>query len=403
MGLRRRQLASAVIPGAIIAITEALAIVLDSDDSDDGRSHRRPASRRFSMRQSFFYVADNDSIFDEGWFRNQFRCSKASFDRICGMIEANWHICHEPLGHNAVFLVRDRTAVTMFYLTHPGSLSEAASVFGMSKTTALRSVKQIVDVLVSVILPQIIRLPQCDQDWSRLIKGFENICGFPDCCLAVDGSIFEIERPYDYDGWYCRKGFPALNIQLVVDHKARVRSVDIRPGSANDKAVFNYSHFGTNLAKTIPAGKHIVADAGYTLSDCVMIPYPVVEFMDPEEAWYNYLHSRTRITVERAIGMIKNRFRIFKVPLNQKADDQEGRTEAEEMSRVVAACLVLHNILIDLQDPTDIIAGERSDQQGNQAEEEAEARRPNADSNLKRDQIKEYLQANKAFKKANYD
>lgn len=84
----------------------------------------------------------------------------------------------------------------------------------------------------------------------------------------------------------------------------------MRPGSANDRVIFNYSHFGMTLPNTIPAGKHIIADAGYTISDRVRIPYPMVEVMEPEEAWYNYLHLRTRITVERAIGIVKNRYRI---------------------------------------------------------------------------------------------
>jgi len=72
--------------------------------------------------------------------------------------------------------------------------------------------------------------------------------------------------------------------------------------------------FGVTLPDTIPANKHIVADAGYAISKQVMMPYPVEEEMLPEDFWYNYLHSRTRIIVERAIGMVKNRFHIFKVP-----------------------------------------------------------------------------------------
>jgi hypothetical protein len=132
----------------------------------------------------------------------------------------------------------------------------------MSKTTALRSVKQIVDVLTTSVPPFIVRQPQSIAEWDRLAKVFENIYGFPNCCLAVDGSLFEIERPYDYEGWYYRKGYPAINVQIVVDCNARIRSFDMRPGSANDKAVFNYSDFGVRLPHTIPSGNHIVADAG---------------------------------------------------------------------------------------------------------------------------------------------
>jgi hypothetical protein len=145
----------------------------------------------------------------------------------------------------------------------------------MSKTTAIRSVKQIVNVLLTAVLPLIVREPQSIAEWDGLAKGFQDIWGFPNCCLAVDGSLFEIEHPYDYEGWYCRKGFPAINVQIVVDHKAKIVSFDMRPGSSNGKATFNYSDFGVRLPYCIPAGKHIVVDAGYALTSQMMIPYPV--------------------------------------------------------------------------------------------------------------------------------
>jgi hypothetical protein len=121
------------------------------------------------------------------------------------MINDNWLNVHEPLSEKSAFFIRNRTIITMFYLTHPGSLAEAAALFGMNKTTAFRSVKQIVDVLVTSILPSNIRLPQSNLEWDAVAMGFEKICGFPNCCLAIDGNLFEIERPYE--GWYCRKGF----------------------------------------------------------------------------------------------------------------------------------------------------------------------------------------------------
>ena len=93
---RRRKPVAVVIPAAIAVIAHALANVLDSDDEEDGRSFRRPIARRFSMRQSLFDVADSNRIFDEGWFRNQFRCSKGSFDQICTLIDDSWTACHDP-------------------------------------------------------------------------------------------------------------------------------------------------------------------------------------------------------------------------------------------------------------------------------------------------------------------
>ena len=88
-----------------------------------------PRSRRFSMRQSLFAVADLNSAFDNGWFLNAFRCRKSSFESIYQMIEQKWGLINEEIGHNAVFYIRDIVAVTLYYLAHAGSLSMRCSSF----------------------------------------------------------------------------------------------------------------------------------------------------------------------------------------------------------------------------------------------------------------------------------
>ena len=87
-----------------------------------------------------------------------------------------------------------------------------------------------------------------------------------------------------------------------------------------------------------------LADAGYTLSTYVMVPFDMYQNMPRDQRTYNYLHSKTRIVIECAFGMLKERFRIFKTTLNH--------TPVQRSADIVVACMVLHNILIDLQDDT---------------------------------------------------
>jgi hypothetical protein len=63
--------------------------------------------------------------------------------------------------------------------------------------------------------------------------------------------------------------------------------------------------------------------------------------------------------------MVKNRFRILKVSLNQKPDDPAARTEMEEIGRIIGACSALHNILIDLQDTVNMMAAYNADHNDN--------------------------------------
>lgn len=73
--------------------------------------------------------------------------------------------------------------------------------------------------------------------------------------------------------------------------------------------------------------------------------------MPRDERKYNYFHSRTRIIVERAFGGLKSRWRILKRVLNMKCPESVGRT--------IVACLVLHNLTVELGDNCNI--GERID------------------------------------------
>ena len=63
------------------------------------------------------------------------------------------------------------------------------------------------------------KLTQTPDELAETCTGFEDFCGYPNVCLAIDGSLFEIEHPEDFEGWYCRKCYAAINAQIVIDYK----------------------------------------------------------------------------------------------------------------------------------------------------------------------------------------
>ena len=56
------------------------------------------------------------------------------------------------------------------------------------------------DVLVAAA-NRFIKFPKTKSAFDALSAGFESMCGFPDAVGAVDGSIFRIKRPFEYDGY----------------------------------------------------------------------------------------------------------------------------------------------------------------------------------------------------------
>ena len=68
-------------------------------------------------------------------------------------------------------------------------------------------------------------------------------------------------------------GFPAYNMQAIVDADKRFRNFSIRPGSFNDQMVLNYSKFGRKVNDVLPLGKILLGDSGYKIRSWIMVPY----------------------------------------------------------------------------------------------------------------------------------
>lgn len=368
---------------AVAVSTTISAIVLE-----DGRRHRSPPSRRYSSRISQWAEVQSKPYIYVGWYIEKFRCSRKSFDRIVELVQEQWNVVNEPPGHNAFFTIKDRVAVTLFFLTHAGSEAQSATVFGMGRVTAHRYIKQVVKVVVRCLSKKYIHLPKTKEEWRAKAQAFEKLCNFPNACSAIDGSLFDIERPVDYEGWYSRKGRPSFNVQVVVDAKKLFMSYSILPGSANDRTLFKKSIFGELIHQVLPVECHILGDAGYTQYQHLMTPYPIREEMPADEAFYNLLHSRTRIVVEGALGLLKSRFRIFKECLNQKS--------FKESADLIRSCIVLHNIILILGDETDVDVDQESREiiENDNNEDELGEKIDGILARQKRNMIKDYLYSN---------
>ncbi|CAI7826887.1 unnamed protein product [Closterium sp. NIES-54] len=112
----------------------------------------------------------------------------------------------------------------------------------------------------------------------------------------------------------------------------------------HDQGVFQQSDLLTRLKRGDIAPFQIVGDAAYPLRDYCLTPVNASRrrLMKIWEQTYNYVHSATRMVVERRFGALKQRWRLF------------SKRHECKLTRVCAgtACIIiLHNMILHHDQP----------------------------------------------------
>ena len=136
----------------------------------------------------------------------------------------------------------------------------------------------------------------------------------------------------------------------LVDAEYRFLYVDIGSnGRVSDGGVFKgctlYDALENNVAGVPPAQPlpgedvetnfFIVADEAFALKEYLLKPYPH-RSLAREQRIYNYRLSRARRVVENAFGILANRFRVFRSPI---------QLDPSKVDDIVLATCSLHNFL----------------------------------------------------------
>lgn len=91
-------------------------------------------------------------------------------------------------------------------------------------------------------------------------------------------------------------------------------------------------------ADYFPEDSHLLGDGAYVLQKHVMVPYKNNGHLTEAQLNFNYRLSSSRTIVERAIGLLKGRFRSLL--------DNLPMTRTDLIPRYIIVCCVLHNICI---------------------------------------------------------
>lgn len=144
---------------------------------------------------------------------------------------------------------------------------------------------------------------------SRTKQAFYERSGFPRVAGLIDGTQIPILGPYrpaDQAVFVNRKGFHAINCQVVCNSNMKIMDFDAHwPGSTHDAFLLRNSHVADIFERGDMPNSWLLGDSGYGLSSWVMVPY--LRPANDAQTRYNTSHKHARSTVERCIGVMKMR------------------------------------------------------------------------------------------------
>ena len=350
---------------------------------------RRPDTR---LRRT--WSQENDRINDRNFFR-LFRMSRPCFRKLCNKIEKS--VGEKVFKSEAYLQELEKQGYTTsegrMYQAHketssgyvPGEFKVAMSLRLMAGASYLDmflwtnvSVDHVRAIFRMVVKhwfcnDDVIRINFFNvlQDGNELAKirndfGTKSDNVFSGVIGAVDGWLVRIRSPglnecENPGKYFCRKGFYAINVQVIVDKSKRVlwRCIGAK-GSSHDSPVFHESSLGRFLEfhaeDLLRHGIYLVGDSAYALRSYLLTPYDNASPHSKEDA-FNFYLSSNRIYVECAFGEIDRRWGIFWKPL---------QTSLTNHRYVIDAGLRLHNFIVEFRND------KNEDNQYTEAEERRE-------------------------------
>ncbi|CAO2210357.1 unnamed protein product [Urochloa humidicola] len=269
------------------------------------------------------------------------RLNRTKFFRFCnlfrgrGLLKDTVHMCVEQ-------------QVAMFLNTVGHNLRNrlVGTNYDRSGETVSRYFKKVL-LAIGELREELIRPPSLDTP-SKIAGNSRWDPYFKDCIGAIDGTHVRASVPKNIEhAFRGRKSFATQNVMAVVDFDLRFTYVLAGwEGSAHDALVLRDALERENGLR-VPQGKFYLVDGGYGAKPRFLPPFRGVRYhlnewgsnpVQNEKELFNLRHSSLRVTVERAFGILKRRFKIL--------DDATPFFPFPTQVDIVCACCIIHNWVI---------------------------------------------------------
>lgn len=288
-------------------------------------------------------------------FKKTFRISRETFlyilNRIRPVLEKQT-VTEEPVSPEL------RLAICLYRLGRGDYYYTIAEMVGLGVSTVCSIVEEVSQALVDHMWSESVSCyrPESQEDFKKKMLDMEELWQFPCCWGAIDGCHIPIKCPTggleackEYHNF---KNFYSIVLMAIVDsHYRFVWGSCGFPGNSHDAVIFK----STDLWERIQGGyipemgksvgdvtvpPLIVGDSAFPLCTWLMKPYTNA-VLSPQQRYYNYRLSRSRMVTEGAYGQLKGRWRV----LFRKCESTR-----DQVRTTTLACIILHNVCIEQGD-----------------------------------------------------
>ena len=252
-----------------------------------------------------------------------------------------------------------RLAICLFRLGRGDYLHTIGELVGLAKSTVCEIVKEVSEAIVFRFWQQMVarHAPHSLEDLKETMTDFDEKWQFPCCFGAIDGCHLPIKCPKggleSTKEYHNFKNFFSIVIMAIVDAKYRfVWASSGYPGNSHDAIIFQSTHLYNEILNQnfLPCFSKkendttiypmLLGDSAFPFLPWLMKPYTNT-VLRKDQRYFNYRLSRARMVVEGAFGQLKGRWRILL---------RKNECHIKTLRSMSLACIVLHNICIDLND-----------------------------------------------------
>ncbi|XP_021340220.1 putative nuclease HARBI1 [Mizuhopecten yessoensis] len=275
--------------------------------------------------------------FDDREFKRDFRITRNTFDILLNEVVPHIESTDRPCGRDPL-KPNHKLLIFLWYMANQDCMREISRLFNVSKSSVFSCVREVSFALCNEMQKYIHWPDQTEQDEAA--EEIKNSTGIPGVVGFIDGTHIRLSSvPNGDSGYIDRKGFPSLQLQVVVSHNMLIIDAYVGwPGSVHDARVYKNSPLFDGLQTgMIAPGHFLIGDGAYPLSEVMITPFRQTGNLSAQQKHFNKKVSSVRQTVERSIGHMKQRFRRLR--------DLSCRDMKSACEIIMSGC-ILHNMCI---------------------------------------------------------